>query len=58
MYLDISVKNELYLSWFTLIYLAFPYMQQTHFHLKCLRTLIIFPQAFKNFYEVLVFLKG
>ena len=33
MYLDISVEKESYLSRLTFINVAFPYMQQTYFHL-------------------------
>ena len=45
--------KESYLSLLTFINVAFPYMQQTFFHLIN----IIFPQAFKNLFEALVHLK-
>ena len=48
--------KESYLSWLTYINVAFPYMQQTYFHL-IISELIIFPQAFKNLFEVEVLLK-
>ena len=50
--------KESYLSWLTCIHVASPYMQPTYFHLKMSQSaLIIFPQAFKNLFEVLVLLK-
>ena len=49
-------EKESYLSWLTFINVAFPYMQQTYFCL-IMSLPIIFPQAFKNLFEVLVVLK-
>ena len=48
--------KESYLNWLTFINLAFPFMQQTYFHL-IMSVLIIFSQAFKNLIEVLALLK-
>ena len=44
MYLDISEKKESYLNWLTLINVAFPYMQQTYFHLIMSLHLLSFPK--------------
>ena len=49
--------KESYLSWLTFINVAFPYIQQTYFHLINVSALIIFPKAFKNLFEVLVLLE-
>ena len=56
MYLDISVIKNHILAGLIFINLAFPFMQQTYFHL-IMSVLIIFPQAFKNLFEVLALLK-
>ena len=49
--------KESYLSWLTFINVAFPYIQQTYFHLIMSLHLLSFPEAFKNLFEVLVPLK-
>ena len=49
--------KESYLSCLTFINVAFPYMQPTYFSSNNVSALIIFPQAFKNLFEVLVLLK-